>query len=317
MTAYKGGVEGDVKYTKLNFLACFLLRQKEKNIPMAALKEVVSALESWGNKIADTHIIHGVGRSPIEIFKSEEEKTLRPLPKNRWEPTSWSQSVVRKDWRVMFDSAYYSVPYELIGKTVQICATTSLVRIFYDHREVAYHDRATKKWEYKRKAEYAPLLKEEVLKCTREGLLSLAEKVGPCTYQVAQAIFSHPTIDKLRTVRLFLRLGDKYSQERLESACQRACSYKMFSYANIKNILVNNLDSEATKKASVDKIIPLPKYRFERDLAPYKSKETFEEKIERANPASKHGNAIMGTYQSLLADNIMDEMLHERNQETN
>jgi transposase len=317
---HKGGVEGDVKYTKSNFLSYFLVRQKEKNIAIPLLGELIEELVRWGLQVADTHIVHGVGRSPLEIFKTEEKMALRPLPKNRWELTSWSQCVVRRDWRIMYDSAYYAVPYELIGQQVQICATTSLIRIFYDHREVAYHNRATKKWEYMRKAEYAPPLKEEVLQCTREGLLSLAEKVGPFTYQVVHEIFSHPTIDKLKPVRHLLRLASKYSEDRLELACKRACAYKMFSYSSIKNILINNLEGKITEKAPTDKIIPYQQFRFARNLAPYKSKETFEEKLQRIHPVSRHGNAAMGVYEGSLADQIIDEAewdLHTRDQEIN
>lgn len=200
---HKGGVEGDVKYTKSNFLPYFLARQKEKNIVTPTLRELIEALTRWGSEVADTHIVHGVGRSPLELFKSEEEKALRSLPKSRWELTSWSQCIVRRDWRIMFDCSYYSVPYELIGQSVQVCATTSLVRIFYNHKEVAYHERATKKWEFKRKAAYAPPLKEAVFQCSRGGLLSLAETVGPFTYQVVHEILSHPTIDKLGRFAIF------------------------------------------------------------------------------------------------------------------
>lgn len=224
---HKGGVEGDVKYVKKNFLPLFHEQQRERNVTLPTIQNLKEALERWGMEVADTHIVHGVGRSPLEIFKMEEEKVLKHLPSKRWELTSWSQCVVRKDWRIMFDSAYYAVPYGLIGKTVQICSTTLLVRIFYDHREVAYHERAKNKWEYKRKAEYAPPLEEEVLQCSREGLLSLAEKVGPSTYQLVHGILSHPSIDKLRPVRHLLKLAKIYSQERLEKACHRALAYKM------------------------------------------------------------------------------------------
>lgn len=64
----------------------------------------------WDKEIADIRMIHGIGRSPLEIFKSEEEKSLRPLPDKRWEPTTWSQCRVRREWRIMIDCAYYSVP---------------------------------------------------------------------------------------------------------------------------------------------------------------------------------------------------------------
>jgi len=316
---HKGGVEGDVKYTKSNFLSYFSARQKEKNIVVALLKELTDALELWGNEVADTHIIHGVGRSPLEIFNSEEKEALKPLPTSRWELTSWSQCAVRRDWRVMYDSSYYAVPYELIGKTVQICATTSLVRIFYDHKEVAYHERSRKKWEYKRKAEYAPPIQEAVLQCSREGLLSLAEAVGSFTYQVTSAILSHPTIDKLRPVRHLLNLANKYSKDRLEKACQRACDYKLFSYASIKSILEKNLEGESIDSPSIDKIVLIRPFRFERDLTLYKSKETFEEALQRHHPVSSYGNALMGVFDGLLADQIMkeEEVLHAKIEETN
>ena len=313
---HKGGVEGDVKYTKSNFLPYFLARQKEKNIAMPNLRELIAALARWGCEVADTRIVHGVGRSPLEIFKSEEEKALRPLPKSRWELTSWSQSTVGRDWRILFDSSYYAVPYELIGELVQVCATTSLVRVFYNHKEVAYHERSHKKWEFKRKAEYAPPIHEAVLQCSREGLLSLAETVGPLTYQVVHEILSHPTIDKLRPVRHLLNLVNKYSKERLEKACQRACKYKMFSYQSIKNILENNLDQQPVDSGTENKIIQMPPFRFVRDPADYKSSATFEtskkkgfmERLEDAHPCSKHGNALSGSiWDILMADEIIEE----------
>jgi hypothetical protein len=148
--------------------------QKEAGVEKPKLRDVREALKKWNQEVADIHLVHGIGRSPFELFKSEEEKALQPLPKHRWEPTSWSQCSVRREWRIMLNNAYYSVPYQLIGETVEACVTYSLVRIFHKHKEVALHEKATKKWEYKRKAEHAPPFKEAVLQCSREGLLALA-----------------------------------------------------------------------------------------------------------------------------------------------
>jgi hypothetical protein len=312
---HKGGVEGDIKYVKKNFLPYFHARQKDKNIQIPTLRDLIEALELWGKEVADIHVVQGVGRSPLELFNTEEAKALRPLPRTRWEITSWSQSTVRKDWRIMYDCVYYSVPYQLIGKTVQICATTSLVRIFYDHKEIAFHERGTKKWEYKRKTEYAPPSHEKVLQCSREGLLLLAEKVGPFTHLVVQAILSHPTIDKLRPVRCLLNLGNKYSQERLEKSCQRAYNYKMNSYSSVKNILENNLDGQPSDISTTSKIIQIPQFRFVRDPTDYKSmnvideleEKTFTEELENRHPHSKFGNALVGVWNGLIADQIMEE----------
>ena len=218
---------------------------------------------------------------------------------------------MRREWRIMVESAHYSVPYQLIGETVDVCITNSLVRIFHNNKEVALHERASKTWEYKRKAEHAPPLQEAVLQCNRDGLLTLAENIGAFTRQAAESILAHPSVDKLKPVRHMLKLADKYSNERLENACKRACNCKLFSYSSIKGILEKNLDREEIAAPNASKVIPLQQFRFARDPADYKSiysaKETFEEKIERYHPFSTHGNAMMGPYYGGMADQIMEE----------
>ena len=303
---HKGGVEGDVKYTKGNFLAWFLASQKAQGITTPSIRDLIIALEKWDNEVADLRIIHGIGRTPLDIFQSEEQKALKPLPKTRWEPTRWVQCVVRREWRIMIDSAYYSVPFQLIDKTVQACLTGSFVRVFFENKEVALHELATKKWEYKRKAEHAQPFHEAVLQCSRDGLLCMAKDVGLFTYEVADKILSDPSVDKLKPVRHLLRLSSKYSKERLEKACERAMKCKLFSYASVKSILANNLDSQELDLQKKSTVIPLPSYRFARDANDYRS-ETFDEKIERLHPFSKHGNAMAGGLKSLLADQVEEE----------
>jgi hypothetical protein len=310
---HKGGVERDMSYVKQNYMPIFLERQKECGIKKPTIDDLSEELKKWQRTVDDLHIVHGVGRSPLEIFKTDEEKTLSPLPENRWEVTEWGQSVVRRDWRIMYDTAYYSVPFQLIGKTVQVCKTSTCVRIFYEHKEVAYHEVAKEKWEYKRKTEHAPPIQEEVLGCTRESLLLQAELVGPFTYQVVNQILSHPSIDKLRPIRSLLLLGKKYSQVRLENACQRASTYKMFSYRNIKTILEKDLDSQPNEVSNRSKVVSMPNYRFNRNSQDYKSekvsqKETFNEKCDRMHPISKYGNAMVRGFNSIMADQIMEEM---------
>ncbi len=312
---HKGGIEGDVKYVKYNFLQYFLAKQKEMGIAIPRVSALREALKTWSIEVADTHIIHGIGRSPNTLFESEEKTALRPLPKTRWEPTSWSRCVVRREWRVMVECVYYSVPHQLIGEKVDVCVTHTTVRIFHNNKEITLHGRATKKWEYKRKAEHAPPYKEAVLNCTREGLLELAKDIGPCTHDVAFGILSHPTVDKLRPVRHLLGLALKYSKERLELACRRAFNCKLFSYNSVKNILVKNLDSQPSENSDLDKIVPMPTFRFARDPADYKGpikhnttrKKTFQEKMEELHPCSRSGNAMLGVSAGLMADQIIEE----------
>lgn len=310
---HKGGVEGDIKYAKKNFIPYFRARQKQIGIDIPKICDLSEALEIWGNEIADLHIVYGVGRSPLEIFNSEEKRMLHPLPKNRWEIAIWGKCEVRKDWRIMMDSAYYSVPYQLIGEMVETCTTNFLVRIFHKNKEVTLHELAKKKWEYKRKAEHAPPFHEAILQCSREGILLLAKDIGSFTYQVVETILSHPSVDKLKPTRHLLGLSEKYSKERLENACKRAFECKLFSYSSVKNILSKGLDSQPTETSNKNKIIPLATYKYARNPEDYKSAfteenpKTFEEKIEEQHSFSKHGNAMLGGINAMLCDEIIDE----------
>ena len=309
---HKGGVEGDVKYFKRDFLSYFLAKQRDMGISIPMIRDLLEAKQQWEQETAHVHLIQGIGRSPLELFASEEKQALRPLPQHRFEIAVWRRCAVRRDWRIMLESSYYSVPYHLIDETVDVRMTNSLIRIFHNHQEVALHERATKKWEYKRKTEHAPPYEEAVLQSSRDGLLALSQEVGPFTHQFVQSLLSHPSIDKLKPIRHLLGLSKKYSRERLEKACERACICQLLSYKSVKSILETGLDSQGIEVANTGKIIPLPRYRFARDPADYKSasndrSETLEEKLEKRHPVSKHGNAMAGVFNGLIADQVAEE----------
>jgi transposase len=254
---HKGGVENDVNYIKKSFLP--FIKEKKKHQPYLDLKTLQEELEKWDREVANVRIVYGTGRSPAVIFAEDEKATLKPLPESRWDIAEWHQCEVRKEWRVMWDNAYYSVPYYLIGQTVQIMSTTSLVRIFFEHNQVASHQRASQKWEYRRNPEHAPPFKEMVLSCTREGLLIQSEEIGPCTHALVQKILSDPVVDKLKPIRKLLSLALSYEKERIEAACKRALHYNTLRYQSVKDILENGLDQEPVKEKP-SKIHPLYKY---------------------------------------------------------
>lgn len=317
---HKGGVEGDVKYVKKNFVPYFLAKQKQIGVDTPKLCDLRQELEIWSKETADLHIVYGVGRCPLEIFNSEEAITLRPLPQNRFELMLWRRCEVKREWRIMIDNAYYSVPHYLIGEMVEVRITNSLVRIFHKNQEVALHEKAKKKWEYKRKSEHAPPFEEAVLQCSREGLLTLAQEIGTSTFQLAEKILSHPSVDKLKPIRFLLRLAEKYSAERLEKACKRAYNYKLFSYNEVKRILEKKLDSQSLGTFETSKIIPLHAFRYARNSSDYNNASTseksksFEEKLGEVHCFSKHGNAMLGGFNGKLADYIIDEEQSQKKQ---
>ena len=80
-----------------------------------------------------------------------------------------------------------------------------------------------------------------------------ARKVGPSVVDAFRKIMQsrkHPELG-YRSCLGVLRLGSRYSSERLEAACRRALAMNVCSYRSIKSILENSLDREPLEPVEV------------------------------------------------------------------
>jgi transposase len=239
---HKGGVENDIGYVKRNFWPVFCERQRALGNEIPDGEAAAEALAVWSSEVADAHIIRGVGRSPQEIFESEERAALAPLPSVRWDPLTVATAKVQETWRIQFDKAFYSVPYRFVGRRVVVMANSTRVRIYFDHEQIASHARASSPWQYVRLSEHAPPQPEEAMKTTREGLLTQAAALGSEVHTVAEAIFSRAGVDGTRPVRALIALARTVGTTRLQRACCRALAYERPEYRCVKDILRKSLD---------------------------------------------------------------------------
>ena len=273
---HKGGVESDVKYVKRNFLPLFREHQKQRGHEPPYADELVGQLARWNDDTYDLHIVQTVGRTPLDLFDTEEAQTLQPLPPDRWDPVTCKEAKVGADWRIQFDKAFYTVPYELIASRVLVMADSRIVRIFADLQEVTNHPRAAEPWQVRRKAQHAPPELERYLNISTEGLVQWAERLGACVAAVAREIFADQAVDGLRPVRALIRLADKYTVPRLEAACQRAVRYRTPTYRSVKDILVNGLD-QLPEERPADPPTGQVQFRFERERGYFDVSELTEE----------------------------------------
>lgn len=129
----KGKTESGVKYVKRNALAG---REFES---FAALQ---AHLERWMEQ-ADRRIHGTTHERPIDRFEREEKNALRPLPDCA--RPSRERAVRRRvanDALVNVDTIRYSVPYQLVGRSVDVLVGDWEVRIFDGTQLIATHRRS-------------------------------------------------------------------------------------------------------------------------------------------------------------------------------
>jgi transposase len=180
------------------------------------------------------------------LFEQIDQPALRPLPPERYDLSLWSKAMVNIDYHVQVDGSFYSVPYTLAQKPVEVRTTPTTVEIFHRGARVASHVRARKPYTAVTENEHRPKAHQAHLQWPPSRLIDWAQKTGRFSAQLFQQIlerYPHPEMG-YRSCLGLLRLGEKYGPKRLESACERALTTGATTYKSVKSILVHALDSQ-------------------------------------------------------------------------
>jgi transposase len=182
-------------------------------------------------------------------FLEEEKDMLLPLPASHYEMATWKVATVQFNYHITVDKMHYSVPYEYIKHQVDVRISSMMIEVFYKNLRVCSHRRLIgRPGQYSTIAEHMPEKHKKQIEWTSERFISWAEKVGPYTTAVIKAILAWHKVEQqgYRACMGVLKLGDKYSVIRLESACSKALSYTPNpSYKNIDTILKSGQDRMA------------------------------------------------------------------------
>ena len=138
---------------------------------------------------------------------------------------------------------YYSVPFLYIRKKVDVRIIDSMVEIFYNHDRIASHRRLSgRPGQYATVTEHMPEDHQKYLEWNGDRFRRWGSQIGVNTSKVVDVVLTSGRVEQqsYRSCMGLLKLAEKYSQEQLEAACERALSYTgKSSYKSIKNILAN------------------------------------------------------------------------------
>lgn len=107
----KGKVESGVKYVKRNFVPGRVFRD---------LEDFNEQLAAWQAEVADLREHGTTHQRPIDRFADEARALVPTVGHPSFLQAMVRERVVADDWLVAIDGNRYSVPFVLIGKTVQV-----------------------------------------------------------------------------------------------------------------------------------------------------------------------------------------------------
>lgn len=225
----KGKVESGIKFVKGNFF---------KGRAITGSNDFDIKLRKWNT---DKNLrIHGTTRKvPYEVFVEEEKTSLSPLPPSRFILSKISTRKVYHDCHIYVDYNYYSVPYQYVGKTVDIEIGDKLLKVFYRQEQIALHKRITDRGKFSTVASHYPKFKVFAQDVYQNIYRDKMADLGPyCEKLFSQVIEKQPG-NWTRTVKGILSLTNFYSPDTVEASCKRALAFGLVEYQAVKRICKN------------------------------------------------------------------------------
>jgi len=208
-----------------------------------SIDEINDALKDRLEEL-NTRPMQHLKKSRQELFEELDQPVLRPLPRTAFEVAEWKRAKVNIDYHVEFKKHYYSVPYKLIKKYVDIRATDQVIEVFYNRERISSHKRDDTPGRHSTHPEHMPESHRQYAEYHPERFTKWAKRIGDLTEQLVNTIFSsrpHPE-HGFRSCLGLMRLESRYGKERLEAASKRALSFGLYSYRGVRNILEAGLD---------------------------------------------------------------------------
>ncbi|GHU09426.1 integrase [Spirochaetia bacterium] len=182
------------------------------------------------------------------VFLETEKAELMRLPQRPYEYAQWKKAKVAFDYHVVCDKAhFYSVPYDLVGETVEIRSTSRTIEVFFEGNRVAAHARCyDPRKRYTTEPEHMPKKHQAVADWSPERFISWAAKTGVQTKTFIAALLEqreHPE-QAFKTCAGILRLGQSMSPDRMEQLCARALAQNIYTYKMFALLLKEKTDRE-------------------------------------------------------------------------
>lgn len=181
----KGHAEGTVKIVTQSIIV------KLKEMTFFSIDEVNKKVEELLFEVNSRPFSNRDG-CRFSLYRAEEKEFMLDLPPTEFELAEWKDVKVPRDYLVSDGINKYSVPYKLIGETVQLRISTKSIDVYHNGRVVASHERTLTRCRDPiiKTSHMSPRHLAYLEKYTPEDLTEWAKSVGGCVEKMVTGFLS-------------------------------------------------------------------------------------------------------------------------------
>jgi len=234
----KGSVENLVRYVKNNFLAgrCFQDREDLKD-----------RLVEWLTEVNEGRECQATGKIPAQLLQVERDGKLQPLKATSNNYGLLRYLTVTREGTIHYQTNEYSVPVELIGKTLEVRVHPERIRVYHEGKKVADHKRSSGRKERIREPEhYKPTFKKKPraqVMLHREKLLKLNHGISDYVEKVVRKNVAN---QRPHVVGMY-DLLEEHGKEKLSKLCRKCADRNLYGIDYLKAYLEDGDKLEAER----------------------------------------------------------------------
>ena len=168
------------------------------------------------------------------------------------------------NYHINLEKSYYSVPYQLVNKKVEVWFSNKIVDIYYEGKKVATHPKSSKKGKYFTLSEHMASAHKKYLEWNPGRILNWAKTIGDSTVKLLDTIMKskpHPELGFkacmgiLNLYKKHLEL-ETWDENRLDAISSKSLQSRKYRVDDIKQLLKNSKqDEELTSKILEHKFV--------------------------------------------------------------
>lgn len=250
----KGRVENGVKFIRSHFWSGRVF----KDFDDLCIQSIL-----WRDQYLNLRE-HRVTRRIIRNqFESEEKNILKKMNDLKYDTDEVISRVISSDFHFIFESNKYSVPWTLVSLPVTIKINASTIKVYYQEKYVAGHERSY----LKNKVFTNPKHQEGLLsrkpgaKAQDDGRIIALHKIGDGVRQYYDSLRASSRSLRMEVNRL-LALSTVYGAENLNQACFELLKSGIIGidnlerYLRVEKVQVKNPEPIKFNREKLNRIVP-------------------------------------------------------------
>jgi len=213
------------------------------------LSDLREQAKRWCLEVAGQRVHGTTRRLPLVVFQEEEHAKIIPYDREPYDVPEWHTATVHPDRHIYYRYALYSAPDSTCppGTKLEVRGDSKLVKLYRDGQLVKVHPRQPRGGRSTDPEDYPQELTAYTMR-SPNYLCRQSAQLGEAVGAFANKLLSGPLPwSKMRQAYKLLRLGEKYTPSRLNSACERALAVDLIDVRRLERILTETLEEEAMR----------------------------------------------------------------------